>query len=97
MTEKYLVHLSDGGVVAMKHDLSQKTVTVGGLVRFRRSLESILTEYLKVSVPQMRMTQRNKIRFSSFCTKKKFDDAMDLLQEHGVVVENVSNLGRVMR
>lgn len=97
MIEKYVIHLSEGGIVAIKFDILKKQVTVGGRSRFRRWMESIVQDYFQLPISEMKWTQRNKVRYIMFCTKKKFDTAIDLLQEHGVVVKSVTSLERIMR
>jgi len=98
MIEKYKIHLTDGGVIGMKFDHLKNVVSIGGLVRFRRQMLGLIVDYLQnINIPTPRFPQRNKIRFDMYCTNKKLDEALDLLAEHGIVVETVTALERIMR
>lgn len=97
MVEKYMIHLPQQGIVALKFDMIKREMVIGGNARFRRIIDNIIQDYFQLPATELQWTQRNKIRYVMFCTKRKFDEALDLLREHSITVEAVTSLGRLMR
>lgn len=97
MIEKYIIMISDNASIGMIYDRDCKQVSLGGNYKFRLSIESVISDYFGDEIPEPVSVQKNKLRY--VLSGKSKDDvarAMNLLEDHGFVVEQVTKLGRLM-
>lgn len=94
--EKYLVLIGEQ-VVCLKYNLRTGEMVVGGGVRARATMESILMGYIMGHVPKAKFTQANKIRYEFILSRKKYDLAINAMRAAGFVVEETQSHGRLMR
>ena len=101
MIERYIIQdiCADSWVLAIKYNIIQEELTIGGYSRYRPHIENIIKDYFRLSVDfiAFKMTQKNKMRYVFPFQKVKLDKALDKIREHGFSVEQVRNLERIMR
>ena len=99
MIEKLLVLFADSdAVIAVKYNRVRKRCVVGSNVRFNREMQSVIIEYFRQDhVPRARLIQKNKVRYEFDLPIGTYDDGVNLLKEHGIIVQNVKRHGRIMR
>jgi len=104
--EKYIVYFGDltdaeTPVVAVKYDVLQKRLIIGGYTRFRRFFVVMLERYFGIIAGGGRaketLTQRNKVRFVVIVNSRTFYDGMKLIEADGFVTKNVRSLQNIMR
>ena len=96
MQEKYLINVGRE-TVGLKYDRRLSKLVLGGNGRFRRTMRSILTEYVGTHVPREKEVQRNKIRYELTVKIGRVEQALEELRDHGFVLKQVRTLGRIMR
>lgn len=95
--EKFLL-ISDEQVIGLKYDFVSGTGVIGGALKFRSLIESVLSEYFLRDVwEKPHIISRSKCRISFTCDRKIFDNGLQLLKDHGVIVKIVNSLERLFR
>ena len=94
MIEKYIIMISDNASFGMRYASDTKVVSLGGNSKFRAAMESVITEYFGADLPEMKMVQSNKIRYTF--PVEEITKVIAELEEHGFVVQQVTKLGRLM-
>ena len=93
--EKYALYV-DGAVIGFKLNRKTNRAVIGGMVRFRRKIRSVLEKYFYIRAPKVRRYQRSRITYKFKCTKKAMDDGLMRLEDDNYVVEEFRILGRLM-
>ena len=82
MIEKYILFGDEAEVVAIKIDLRNDRIIIGGYSRFRLFMEKIISGYFGMKVPFLlsENIQVNKIRYKFTLSKKYFDIAIEMVK-----------------
>lgn len=97
MIEKYAIsHM--GKVVIMKFNFLTLELTIGGYSKHRQLLENIISQYWSVDeIPEMKFSQRNKIRYTSRCVIAKYRTIIqNMIMDNALTIEQIHAHGRLM-
>jgi len=82
--------------LAMKFNLENGYVTLGGNTKFLDTMYYIVEEVFGSKLPNGKMTQKNKIRFEFRSTISKFTETLEQLKTLNFIVEKTPRLYRIM-
>lgn len=72
------------------------TMTLGGFIRDIEVATQIMDEYFGVTEPECRKTAMNKFKFvAKVGTSVAVVRGIEKLQDHGIVVDSVTSMGRI--
>lgn len=98
--DKKVLFLNNGQIIAIKLDHDSGLCTIGGHKSTFETLMILLTDYFqipKADLPELRMTTRNKGRFTFECKLDKYTEVCQTLREEEFTLEDVLNHGSIMR
>jgi len=96
VNEKYLLYFEEE-VIALKFNHKKKRMVIGSYAKFRTTIEEVIVNYFRESVPRIKWTQANKVRYDFPLSLEKFTSGVKELKSHGMIIEQVSSHGRLMR
>lgn len=96
---RYVIELAFGVQVAVLYNVKREELTVGGKAKNIVLLNGLLGDYFGVRVmPEPQWIQKNKVRYKMGGVKlKAVTTAVQALRDGNITVEEVKNLGTIMR
>lgn len=94
---KYMLFLEEKPI-AIKYDYQKKRLTIGGDPKQLIQMKSIIMDYFgKSTETHKKFPARNKVRMEFEFAEGNFEDVIRKMQEHGLRVQAVKSLGRLIR
>lgn len=95
-TEKYFLHVRSV-TLGMRYNFDNFEFVIGGYANCKSSMETILTDYFNIDIPEPRFTQKNKMQYIIRMEPEIYKTGFEMLEEHSFVMEKTTNHERLMR
>ena len=98
MIVKKIIYLESSQVLALKYNHEKQLCTIGGHKQVLNKINVLIKEYFNLKkFPKLRVTTRNKYRYTFKYSWEKFINVIDKLENDEINIYDVENHGNIMR